>query len=107
MEQIEPAGFTVTARSFKNRRMLRFYRRIRDVIGMEMEGTHYYRGMLESSQLGVIGSDVAYRFFCCVSDRPLESRANLVFRLRRSEGIPPLYAITRHILDEISIGGRT
>lgn len=96
---------TVDGTLLQNRQMLNFYRQIWDVIGMEMEGTHYYRGILESSQLGVIRGDVDFRFFYYVSDLPLQSHANLASPLKRSEGVPPLYAITRHILDEISTGG--
>ena len=98
---------TVDGTLLQNRQMLNFYRQIWDVIGMEMEGTHYYRGILESSQLGVIRDDVDYRFFFYVSDLPLQSHANLASPLRRSEGVPPLYAITRHILDDIFVGGST
>jgi len=96
---------TVDGTLLQNRQMLNFYRQIWDVVGIEMEGTHYYRGILESSQLGVIRSDVAYRFFYYVSDLPLQSHSNLATPMKRSEGVPPLYAITRHILDEISMGG--
>ncbi|MFW5796861.1 MAG: DUF6909 family protein, partial [Alkalispirochaeta sp.] len=96
---------TVDGTLLQNRQMLNFYRQIWDVVGIEMEGTHYYRGILESSQLGVIRSDVAYRFFYYVSDLPLQGHSNLATPMKRSEGVPPLYAITRHVLDEISMGG--
>jgi hypothetical protein len=96
---------TVDGTLLQNRQMLNFYRQIWDVIGIEMEGTHYYRGIVESGQLGVIGSDVDYRFFYYVSDLPLQAHSNLAAPMKRSEGVPPLYAITRHILDEISSGG--
>ncbi len=96
---------TVDGTLLQNRQMLNFYRQIWDVIGIEMEGTHYYRGIVESGQLGVIGQEVRYRFFYYVSDLPLQSHSNLAAPLKRSEGVPPLYAITRHILDEISSGG--
>lgn len=98
---------TVDGTLLQNRQMLNFYGQIWDVIGMEMEGTHYYRGILESSQLEVIREEVDYRFFYYVSDLPLQSHASLASPLKRSEGVPPLYAITRHILDEISVGGST
>jgi hypothetical protein len=98
---------TVDGTLLQNRQMLNFYRQIWDVIGMEMEGTHYYRGILESGELGVIRRDVDFRFFYYVSDLPLQSHSNLATPLQRSEGVPPLYAITRHILDEISVGGNS
>ncbi len=93
---------TVDGTLLQNRQMLNFYRQIWDVIGIEMEGTHYYRGIVESGQLGVISRDVAFRFFYYVSDLPLQTHSNLAAPLEKSEGVPPLYAITRHILDEIS-----
>lgn len=85
----------------QNRLMLNFYRHIWQTIGIEMEGTHYYRQILESSQLGVIDEDVRLRFYYYVSDKPLETKANLSARLEPHEGVPPLYAITRQILTEI------
>ncbi len=96
---------TVDGTLLQNRQMLSFYQQFWDVIGIEMEGTHYYRGIVESGQLGVIKRDVNFRFLYYVSDLPLQSHSNLALPLKRSEGVPPLYAITRHILDEISRGG--
>lgn len=95
---------TVDGTLLQNRAMLHFYRRIWGVVGMEMEGTHYYREILESAELGVIRGDVAYRFFYYVSDVPLGGGDSLVAPLSAAEGVPPLYAITRHILDEILKG---
>ena len=95
---------TVDGTLLQNRQMLNFYRQIWNVVGIEMEGTHYYREILESQQLGVIEQDVAFRFLYYVSDLPLEANASLAAPLRASEGVPPLYAITRHILNRI-IGG--
>lgn len=89
----------------QNRLMLNFYRHIWQTVGIEMEGTHYYRQILESSQLGVIDEEVRLRFFYYVSDKPLETKANLSARLEPHEGVPPLYAITRQILAEIVAEG--
>ncbi|MFW6234976.1 MAG: DUF6909 family protein, partial [Spirochaetota bacterium] len=92
---------TVDGTLLQNRIMLNFYRRIRQCIGLEMEGTYYYRQVLESMELGVLSRDVALRFFYYVSDLPLQNDQALSLRMHASEGLPPLYGITRHILDEI------
>ncbi|NBC29229.1 MAG: hypothetical protein GVY29_04465 [Spirochaetes bacterium] len=75
---------TVEGTLLQNRLMLHFYRRIWGCTGIEMEGIHYYRQVLESAE-------VRMRFFYYVSDTPLSA----------FEGIPPLYAITRTILRRI------
>jgi hypothetical protein len=108
-----PAGFpvnegpmlTVDGTLLQNRQMLSFYRQIWNVVGIEMEGTHYYRQILESQQLGVIPGRLDLRFLYYVSDLPLETSSTLTAPMRASEGVPPLYAITRHILNEITTGG--
>lgn len=91
----------------QNPLMLNFYRHIWQTVGIEMEGTHYYRQILESSQLGVVSDDLRLRFFYYVSDKPLETTANLSARLEPHEGVPPLYAITRQILTEIIADGNS
>lgn len=97
---------TVEGTLLQNRQMLSFYRRIWGVIGMEMEGTHYYRQILEARELGVIPSDVQFRFCYYVSDLPMQSAGGALLSapLALSEGVPPLYAITRHILESILEG---
>ena len=113
--QDEPPGvpvhrgpmLTVDGTLLQNRQMLNFYRQIWNVVGIEMEGTHYYRQILESRQLGVVRPDVVCRFLYYVSDLPLESSASLAAPLGASEGVPPLYAITRHILSRIIHGEST
>ncbi|MFW5828010.1 MAG: DUF6909 family protein, partial [Alkalispirochaeta sp.] len=97
---------TVDGTLLQNRQMLNFYRQIWNVIGIEMEGTHYYREILESRQLGVIRREVQFRFLYYVSDLPLETSATLAAPLRASEGVPPLYSITRYILNQIIAGDR-
>ena len=92
---------TVEGTLLQNRMMLHFYRSIWGCTGLEMEGTHYYRQVLESTQIGVLPQDVDLRFFYYVSDLPLNPNSGLSSRLALSEGVPPLYAITRHILSEI------
>jgi hypothetical protein len=92
---------TVEGTLLQNRLMLHFYRRIWGCTGIEMEGIHYYRQVLESAQLRVIDPEVRMRFYYYVSDTPLSHGASLASPLSAFEGIPPLYAITRTILRRI------
>ena len=92
---------TVSGTLLQNSTMLHFYRHIWDCIGLEMEGSYYYRQILESQQLEVIGGDIPLRFLYYVSDLPLSRAEDLSISLSPVEGIPPLYAITRQILAEI------
>lgn len=96
---------TVEGTLLQNRQMLSFYREIWDVVGMEMEGTHYFREILESRELGVIPRDVRCSFLYYVSDVPLRAHGGLTAPLAPHEGVPPLYAITRAILNSILEGG--
>ncbi len=89
---------TVDGTLLQNREMLQFYRRIWGCVGLEMEGAHYYRQVLESSQIGVVSEPLKLQFYYYVSDLPGRSEARLSERLRLAEGVPPLYAITREIL---------
>ncbi len=92
---------TVDGTLLQNREMLQFYRHIWGCVGLEMEGAHYYRQILESSQIGVVGEPLTLQFYYYVSDLPGRSEARLSERLRLAEGVPPLYAITREILARI------
>ena len=89
---------TVMGTIMQNRLMLYFYRNLWAVKGIEMEGVFYHRQVVESIQTGVLNPDVASRFYYYVSDLPLSVGSNLSERLQASEGVPPLYAITRQIL---------
>ena len=82
--------------------MLQFYRRIWGCIGLEMEGFHYYRQVVESQQLGVVPESVLLRCAYYVSDLPMDAGASLSARMASAEGVPPLYAITRQFLSEIT-----
>jgi hypothetical protein len=90
---------TVGGTLLQNRAMLQFYRRIWGCVGLEMEGIWYLRAVLEAEELGVLRRDARRRFLYYVSDLPLEAGSSLSERLSPSEGIPPLYAITREMLD--------
>lgn len=97
------AGTMLTADGtlLQNRLMLNFYRHLWDAVGIEMEGSHYVRQVVESRELGVIPEDTALRFFYYVSDLPLGHSASLSARMSPTEGVPPLYAITRCLLGRI------
>jgi hypothetical protein len=92
---------TVGGTLLQNRAMLQFYRRIWGCIGLEMEGIWYLRAVLEAEQLGVLRKGARRRFLYYVSDLPLEAGSGLSARLSPTEGIPPLYAITREVLGGI------
>ena len=92
---------TVDGTLLQNRVMLRYYRYIWRCVGMEMEGAYYFRQFQEAENIGLISHDVSVGFYYYVSDVPLEMDAGLATRLHPSEGIPPLYAITRHVLSSI------
>jgi CRP-like cAMP-binding protein len=92
---------TVAGTLLQNRRMLHFYRRIWDCIGLEMEGWFYARRLIDAQHLGLLRRDIDLRFLYYVSDLPLAHESSLAERLGAGEGIPPLYAITREILHGI------
>jgi hypothetical protein len=95
---------TVGGTLLQNRAMLHFYRRIWGCVGLEMEGIWYLRAVLEAEELGVLRRGARRRFLYYVSDLPLEAGSSLAERLSPSEGIPPLYAITREVLGGL-LGG--
>ncbi|TVR91000.1 MAG: hypothetical protein EA428_06925 [Spirochaetaceae bacterium] len=97
---------TVRGTLLQSREMLQFYREIWGCIGLEMEGAHYYRRIVEAAELGVISQKVRMRSFYYVSDLPEESTASLSAPLRAWEGVPPLYGITREVLYDIITGPR-
>ena len=94
----EGSVLTVTGTLLQNRTMLQFNRHIWQCIGLEMEGSCYVRHVIQSMNRGSIPRDVALRFLYYTSDLPLRHDSNLSERLRATEGIPPLYAITREVL---------
>jgi CRP-like cAMP-binding protein len=89
---------TVAGTMLQNHILLNFYRRIWGCVGLEMEGIYYLREVLKAHKLGVLGEHVALRFLYYVSDVPLKTEETLAGALAASEGVPPLYAITREIL---------
>lgn len=92
---------TVTGTLLQNRMMLNFYRHIWRCIGLEMEGSYYHRKIFESQELGIVPPSLPLRYLYYVSDLPLDHTSTLSGRMSPTEGIPPLYAITREILASI------
>jgi hypothetical protein len=92
---------TVPGTLLQNRQMLGYYRHLWRCVGLEMEGSHYWRRLDEARRLALVRPDVDVRFLYYVSDVPLDPSGNLSGRLAPGEGIPPLYGITRVILDEV------
>lgn len=92
---------TVAGTLLQDRILLMFYRRIWKAIGLEMEGSFFARQLITALETGVIAPDVRSRFAYYTSDVPLEPEQNLSEALHPSEGVPPLYAITRAMLQRI------
>lgn len=92
---------TVTGTLLQNRPLLHFYRRIWKCVGLEMEGSFFARKLISAIETGIARPDVAARFAYYTSDVPLEPEENLSASMTPAEGIPPLYAITRAVLQAI------
>lgn len=92
---------TVTGTLLQNRQMLHFNRRIWQCVGLEMEGAWYLRHIVQSMHRGSVRDDVRMRFLYYTSDLPLRHDSNLSARLKAVEGVPPLYATTREVLNGI------
>ena len=94
---------TVAGTLFQNRMMLSFYRHMWDSIGLEMEGVFYLRQIVEAQQHGLIPEKIPMNFYYYVSDLPAAEGNQLSMKMALSEGIPPLYAVTREVLSDIFI----
>ncbi len=92
---------TVAGTLLQNPTMLHFYRRVWRSVGLEMEGSYYHRPLQDALALGLVPESIQLRYLYYVSDLPLDTEANLSGAMRAIEGIPPLYAITRHVLNSI------
>lgn len=92
---------TVEGTLLQNAALLNFYRNIWNCQGLEMEGFYYARQIQQSMLLDCLGHKTRLNFFYYVSDIPLTTGENLSVPLSPSEGIPPLYAITREVLTQI------
>jgi hypothetical protein len=89
---------TVAGTLLQNVTLLRFYERIWQCVGLEMEGCYYLRQVVRAQRLGVVGAEVDLRFIYYVSDVPLQPGETLSGPLEVHEGLPPLYAATREVL---------
>jgi len=92
---------TVSGTLLQDRQMLHFYNRIWKCVGIEMEGSFFARRLISAIETGIVRPDVRSRFAYYVSDVPLNPEANLSEALAPWEGVPPLYAITRAVLQKI------
>lgn len=105
---------TVTGTMLQNVKLLRYYQRVWGCVGMEMEGSYFARVMEDFHQQGIARRDIISRFAYYTSDLPLGMNnsedggaedsgdsATLSAPMRPQEGVPPLYAIARAILERI------
>lgn len=92
---------TVDGTILQNSMMLSFYRHMWDCVGLEMEGIYYLRQIIEAQQHGLIGVDTPLSFYYYVSDLPGAKKSQLSTGMGITEGIPPLYAVTREALTNI------
>lgn len=81
--------------------MLMFYMNFWHIIGVEMEGSYFVRTINRAKLYGLLNPNISLRFAYYVSDEPLNLSENLSKHLSVKEGIPPVYAITRTILNKI------
>lgn len=103
---------TVTGTMLQNVKLLRYYQRVWGCVGMEMEGSYFARVIEDFHQQGITRPDMISRFAYYTSDLPLAEAdaidqgesgesATLSAPMTPSEGVPPLYAIARGILERI------
>ncbi len=57
--------------------------------------------MIKYKKLGYLRSEIMMRFVYFTSDLPLRTESNLSQAMRIDEGVPPLYGITRAMLQQI------
>eukprot|EP00796_Vickermania_ingenoplastis_P001300 gene1300-750_t len=103
---------TVTGTMLQNVRLLRYYQRVWGCVGMEMEGSYFARVIEDFHQQGITRPDMISRFAYYTSDLPLAASdaeeagddgesETLSAPMTPLEGVPPLYAIARGILERI------
>jgi hypothetical protein len=92
---------TVPGTLLQDRTLLHFYRSIWKCVGLEMEGSYFARQLHTAAQTGVTRPDLELRFAYYVSDLPLHVDDNLSESLAPWEGVPPLYGVTRAVLQRI------
>ncbi|MBM75899.1 MAG: hypothetical protein CMK59_10905 [Proteobacteria bacterium] len=92
---------TVQGTLLQNHELLRYYRKLWQCVGLEMEGSFYARQIDRGIAAGLLSKDIASRFAYFVSDLPLQEGEQLSKDMNPWEFIPPLYAITRSFLTPI------
>ena len=92
---------TVLGTLVQNAEFLHYFEQLWHCIGLEMEGSYYSRAMERGIMRGLLLPSVKSRFLYYVSDLPLEVSDNLSRRLEPWEGIPPLYLISRAVIEEV------
>ncbi|CCW65299.1 unnamed protein product [Phytomonas sp. EM1] len=108
---------TVTGTMLQNARLLKYYKRVWRCVGAEMEGSYFARVIEDLYRQGITHEDLKTRFAYYTSDLPLAlceehegvqimkngtaAPATLSASMGMQEGIPPLYAIARAILEKV------
>ncbi|ORC88177.1 cyclic nucleotide-binding protein [Trypanosoma theileri] len=102
---------TIAGTMLQNVRMLQFYKNIWGCVGAEMEGSYFARVIEDMYRQGIANPNLITRFAYYTSDLPLaclESASrggggdqSLSAPMSAAEGVPPLYAIARGILERI------
>ncbi|CAG9571542.1 conserved hypothetical protein [Leishmania major strain Friedlin] len=108
---------TVTGTMLQNVSLLRYYQQVWRCVGTEMEGSYFARVIEDFYRQGIAHPGLTTRFAYYTSDLPLaqndaemEARrthrlpaggATLSAPMSPQEGVPPLYAIARGILENV------
>lgn len=108
---------TVTGTMLQNAHLLRYYQQVWRCVGTEMEGSYFARVIEDFYRQGIAHPGLISRFAYYTSDLPLaqsdaevearlshkapSSAATLSAPMTPQEGVPPLYAIARGILENI------
>lgn len=108
---------TVTGTMLQNAQLLRYYQQVWRCVGTEMEGSYFARVIEDFYRQGIAHPGLTSRFAYYTSDLPLaqsdaemEARrthraaggaATLSAPMTPQEGVPPLYAIARGILENV------
>jgi hypothetical protein len=92
---------TVAGTLLQNKSMLNYYHNIHGVTGLEMEGAYYHTQLRRFQEQGILARNLPQRYFYYVSDLPLGHGPDLSKPMSPWEGVPPLYAISREILEKI------
>ncbi|KEG09615.1 cyclic nucleotide-binding protein [Trypanosoma grayi] len=108
VEVHEGRMLTIAGTMLQNVRMLKFYKYIWGCVGTEMEGSYFARVIEDFYRQGIARKDLVTRFAYYTSDLPLggevpavSGRATLAAPMTQVEGVPPLYAIARGLLENI------